>query len=59
VPSSSSDRPQFAVYNGQNAIGYAVERQTGKWSAFTADDRRIGTYSNRRAASDAIIATAK
>jgi hypothetical protein len=59
VPSSSSDRPQFAVYDRQDCVGHAIEHQPGKWSAFTADDQRTGMFPNRRTATGAIIAAAK
>jgi hypothetical protein len=46
--------PEFSVYGGQDCLGYVVEQRHGKWTAFTAGDQRIGTFPNRRAATDAI-----
>jgi hypothetical protein len=55
-PASRADGPsEFSVYSGQDCLGHAVERQPGKWTAFTAEDKALGTYPNRRAATDAII----
>jgi hypothetical protein len=49
--------PEFSVYSGRDCLGHAVERR-GMWAAFTAEDKVLGRYADRRAATDAIIAAA-
>jgi hypothetical protein len=50
--------PEFSVYSGQDWLGHAVEQPPGCWSAYTAEDRPLGTFPTRRAAADAISAAA-
>jgi hypothetical protein len=50
--------PEFSVCRGRECLGYAVEKETGRWSAFTVDDEPLGIFTSRREAASAIAVVA-
>ena len=48
---------RLSVYGGRLYQGYVIT-QSGRWAAYTADGRPLGTFLNMQAAANAVAAAA-
>lgn len=51
-----SERPAVEVYDGLAYAGAIVDAAPGRYEAFGADARLIGSFPNSQAATDAVLA---